>query len=438
LSGSGEPGRANSRFSGARFGLAALIASGIISALGSQVSFVALPWLVLTTTGDPKQMGLVIAARMIPYLLAGIFGTPFGDRIGARRSAVIADVVSMLTLAVIAAVPDVDITVIMASVAIAGTVRGVGDRSKTVLLRPMAEAAGVQISRMTAAASAIANGSMLVGAPIAGLLIYWLGAQRALWVDAVSFGVCALIVVAFVHPPAELLPERGQAEPYLTAVRGGATFLLGDRLLLGMIGMIFLTNAVNQANSALFVPLWVERVLGSPAALGTIYGAFGAGALLGNLVFIALAPKLPKFLTFALCLAVSGAPRLLALAFSHDLKLVLALTFVSGFAVAGVNPILGVLLYERVPKELQTRVFGVAATVTFAGFPVGGILGGWAVVGLGLTGSLLVGAAVYLAATLVPLLRARAAEQAAAAPTASTPTASTTTTSATTTGPASS
>jgi predicted MFS family arabinose efflux permease len=358
-------------------------------------------------------MGLVIAARMVPYLLSGLFGTPVADRFGVRRATIVADVVSMLTLAAIAAVPGVGIAFIMAMVAISGTVRGVGDRSKTVLLRPMAEAAGVQMSRITAAYSAVGNGALLLGAPAAGLLVYWLGAQQALWIDAASFGLCTLIVVAFVHPPADLLPDRGPREPYRVAVRGGAAYLWRDHLLLAMLAMTFMTNAVNQANSALFVPLWVEQVLGSPAALGTLFGAFGGGALLGNLVFIALAPKLPRFLTFAICLAISGVPRLLALAWSDDLALVLAVTAVSGFAVSAVNPILGVLLYERVPNELQTRVFGVVATVSFTGFPVGGMLGGWAVAGFGLTNALLLAVGVYLAATLVPLLRARTAERAA-------------------------
>jgi hypothetical protein len=53
-------------------------------------------------------------------------------------------------------------------------------------------------------------------------------------------------------------------------------------------------------------------------------------------------------------------------------------------------------------------VFGLVAAVAYAGFPVGGLLAGWSVSGLGLTTPILVGGIVYLAATLVPLLRYRA------------------------------
>jgi len=66
-----------------RGGFVALIVADIVSALGSRISLVAIPWLVLTTTGSPTDMGLVSAAEMIPYLLSSMLLTPLADRLGA-------------------------------------------------------------------------------------------------------------------------------------------------------------------------------------------------------------------------------------------------------------------------------------------------------------------------------------------------------------------
>lgn len=394
-----------------RAGLTALFVSNVISSLGSRVSMVAIPWLVLTTTGDPRQMGLVIAAQMIPYLLSGVFLTPFAERIGVRFSAIAADLLSAVATAAIAAIPGIGLPALLALSAIIGAIRGSGDRTRNVLLRPMVEAAGAQMKRMTAVHDGLVNGATLIGAPIGGLLVYWLGAQGAIWADAGSYVVSSLIVVLMVKPPAELMPEAKPApEPYLVALRGGARLVLRDRLLFGMLVMTFYANLVNQAHTALFVPLWVEEKLHSPAALGTVLGAFAAGAVLGNLVFIAIVPRLPQYLTFTVCLAISGAPRMFVLGLSDSLALVLAVTFVCGMAVAAVNPILGALLFERVPNDMQTRVFGLVATVSFSGYPVGGLLGGWAVSGLGLTTAVLLGGVVYVLATMLPLLRHRAGD----------------------------
>ena len=102
--------------------------------------------------------------------------------------------------------------------------------------------------------------------------------------------------------------------------------------------------------------------------------------------------------------AVGGAPRLLVLALSEELAVVLAVTFASGIGIAAVNPLLGVAIYERVPAGLQTRVIGLAGSLAFAGLPLGALLGGWSVTALGLVPALLAMAAFCLVVTLLPLL----------------------------------
>ena len=65
-------------------GILALLSSEIISSLGSQMTFLALPWFVLTTTGSTTRMGVVLAAELLPMALLGI---PSGTVVGAPRSA---------------------------------------------------------------------------------------------------------------------------------------------------------------------------------------------------------------------------------------------------------------------------------------------------------------------------------------------------------------
>ena len=80
--------------------------------------------------------------------------------------------------------------------------------------------------------------------------------------------------------------------------------------------MFFFLNVFNQAGTAVFVPLWVEQVLNSPAALGLLFGGFAAGALLGNVIFTVLGPRLPQYGSFVIGAAVGGAPRLFTLGLS--------------------------------------------------------------------------------------------------------------------------
>ena len=67
----------------------ALVAAEVISATGSQMTALALPWFVLTTTGSPSRMALVVAAEELPWALLGIPAGTAAARLGLRRTLVI-------------------------------------------------------------------------------------------------------------------------------------------------------------------------------------------------------------------------------------------------------------------------------------------------------------------------------------------------------------
>ena len=71
--------------------LAALIAAEIVSSLGSRITFLALPWFVLVTTGSAAKMGIVLAVELAPVALLGIPSGAVVARLGARRTMQLSD-----------------------------------------------------------------------------------------------------------------------------------------------------------------------------------------------------------------------------------------------------------------------------------------------------------------------------------------------------------
>jgi MFS family permease len=384
----------------------ALFTADVVSVLGSRVSMLAIPWLVLVTTGSATKMGLVAGAEMLPYVLSGVLAAPLADRFGVRATTIIIDACSALAMAGIAAAPRLGFGWLLVLVAVAGATRGLGDRVKHVMLRPLAEAAGIKVIRVTSAYEGFSRTAMLLGSAAGGLLIAWVGPLGAIWVDAVSFALCALVVATMVRLPPDAIPRQAP-ERYLVALRGGFRVLWRDDLLPSMIVMLFALNLFNQAGVAVFIPVWVDEVLHTPEALGLVLGTFAAGAVLGSIVFTAIAPKLPMYQTFMLGALLGGAPRWLILGLTHNMVLICTVTFLSGLAMAAVNPVIGAMLYERVPPELQTRAFGVCTAITFTGIPIGGVLGGLAVTELGLTTAILVAGVVCALATAAPWVWSR-------------------------------
>lgn len=384
-------------------GLVILFVADVLSAVGSRISMVAIPWLVLVTTESAARMGLVAAVEMVPYIVASIMAGPVIDNLGPRRTSVLANLTSAVAVGAIAATTGLGFGALLVLVAVAGGLRGAADRSKDLLVRPMAEAAEVELIRITSLHEAFARGATLLGAPLAGLLIYWTDAATVLWIDAVTFVICGVLVSLFVRPPK--VPADVRRDKYFRSLAEGFSFVRRDELLATMLITTFTINIFASASTAVFIPVWVSDELGSPAGLGLTLGAFSAGALLGSITFALFATKVPRYLTFAIGAFIGGSPRLLVLGLSHDLVLVMVVTFLSGIGIAAINPVFGAALYEHVPKNLQARVIGLVAATSFAGLPLGALLAGALVTSVGLTPALIGSGIACLLVSSYPLLR---------------------------------
>ncbi|WP_204296387.1 MFS transporter [Actinoplanes campanulatus] len=403
LRGPAPPRRAVSRQ------LGALLTAEAISMLGSRITFVAVPWLILVTTDSALLAGVAGFAEMLPYVLSGLIGGPIVDRVGPRPTAVTADAASVLAVAgipLIAYCEGVSFGALLVLIALAGALRGFGDAAKRALLPRTIAAAGLSTERGTAMYDGTCRASTLVGLPLAGVLIATLGPAVVLLFDALSFAVSALIIGALVrvgHADAAARAESKQ-QGYADALRDGFRYVRGDRLIVGVMAMLFATNLFDQAFATVFVPVWVRDGPHGPAALGVIGTAFGLGAVAGNLLYTVLAPRLPRRRTFGICFFLGGPAQLLALALTDRVWVVLTTAAIAGALMSTVNPILMASVYRRIPTHLHGRVISVLIAVSWAGIPFGGIVGGWATDVLGLHTAALLAAIGYLAVTVSPFL----------------------------------
>lgn len=388
-----------------RLPLIGFLTAHAVSRTGSRLTLIALPWLVLSTTGSATRTGLVAFVQLGVYVAVSAFGAPLVDRFGRRRVLLSAGLLNGLAVAAVPFLYDRDALpfgTLLGVVAVAGFADGFASLAQRVLLRDVIASSGVSTERAVSVYDGVDRLAGVLGMPLGGVLVVWLGAPHVLWIDAASFAAAVLLLAVTLPRGVAARQDRPEKEPYLAALRGGAAFLRTDRLVLMMCVMLTFTNGAAQALSAVFMPVWISDVIGDPAALGLLAGTFGAGAVAGNVLFTWLAPRMPRFWTFGIAFLLAGSPRFFAMALTDGLTLVIAVSAVSGLATAALNPILSAVMYERIPEPLQARVFGLTSALSWLGIPVGALLGGFAVTGLGVTGALLAGGVVYLAATLMP------------------------------------
>jgi MFS transporter len=405
--------------------LAGFLGACGVSALGTRMSFLALPWLVLTATGSAALTGLVAFAQMAPYVTVQALGGPLVDRLGAWRVSIGTDGLAALFTGLVPALSAarlLSLPVLAAAVAAAGAVRGAGDAARNVMVPGVGELAGAPLERTTGLFDGVSRVAALVGLPLAGVLIAVTSADSVIAIDAGTFAASALLVAAGV--PESTQPPRhnaasaragagqrsaastaGAAETsYLASLAEGFRYLFRDRLLVALAAMILITNFVDQAGGAVLFPVWAHDVAHSSLALGLLGGATGLGAVLGNALATWLGPRLPRRMAFGVGFLIGGAPRYLALALAASVSPVLAVAFIGGFGLGGINPVVGAVEYERVPRHLQARVLGAVSASAWAGIPFGSLAGGLAVSAVGLRPALLAAGTLYGVTTLAPFV----------------------------------
>ncbi|MEU3046543.1 MFS transporter [Streptomyces sp. NPDC006984] len=393
--------------------LGGVLAAMAVSLTGTRISVVALPWFVLVTTGSATQTGLVAFCEMAPYVVVKAFTGPLVDRIGPRAVSWTTDLASATAAAAVPLFHALDLLsfpLLLVLVALIGAARGPGDLAKEVMVPEAAERGQVPLERATGLSGVIERLASTVGLAIGGSLVALLGPLTALAVNAGCFALGSVIIKLALPRgmgnTAEDAPSAaGKTEPgYWRQFGEGFTFLRSEPLLLTVIVMVGITNLLDAAFVAVLVPVWARESGNGPAAIGLMGSVMGAAGVGGSLIAALVAHRLRRRVVVLTGFLLAGAPRFLVLAFDAPLGVILAVFAVSGFGGGFVNPVLGAVLVERVPRRMLGRVNALGDSLAWAGIPLGGLLAGAAVTAVGLVPVLLAcGAAYFLTTNLAGL-----------------------------------
>ncbi len=356
--------------------LYAIYAADAISLTGNAAAQLAIPWYVLTTTGSATLTALAVFFNFVPIVLAAFFGGVVVDRLGFRTTSVVADLASA---GAVAAIPLLHTTIgielwqLMALVFLGALLDAPGATARAAILPDLVEQAGVPMERASGIRSSIQQLSLLLGAPLGGVMVATLGATNALWVDSASFLASAALVAFAVPRPAKDEAEKPRGR-FFSELAEGMRFIWNERMLRAVVLTVLLTNLLD-APFPVVMAVFAEEEYGSAADLGLMFGVFGGGALLGALAYSAIGHRLPRRKTFVFCFALIPLVYL-TMATGPTLPVALAALGLVGFAAGPINPLLFTMLTEIVPSRLRGRVFGAVRAGAWASIPLGVLVGG--------------------------------------------------------------
>ena len=355
-----------------RLPIASLTIAGIISLTGSMLTSVAIPWFVLQTTNSATKTGLTGVFATLPSIIGGIFGGTLVDRLGFKRMSVLADLTSGGTIALIPLLfhtTGLAFWQLLALTFLANLFNTPGNTARQSLVPALASLARMRLERANALVESIPRFAILLGPPLAGILIAVFGTSNVLWLDAASFVFSALVIGGFIPRRTTATPHGAEPRRYFADLAEGWRFLASHTMLRALTMLFLFTNLI-EAPWSLLLAVYTKRAFGTAVSFGTVLAALGAGAIISSFLFAAIGHRLPRLGVLALY-PIGGAITFSALALSLPFVALVAVTFVYGLAVGMVNPLTTTIRQEHVPSALLGRVQGITTASSFALIPLG-------------------------------------------------------------------
>jgi predicted MFS family arabinose efflux permease len=329
------------------------------SSLGSQISQVAYPLLVLAITGSAAKAGVVGFAHNVPIALLALPAGALADRLDRRHLLVACDAVRALALcaipvALLAGHLPYGLIVLVATIDGAGfVVTYVAERGalrQLVMPEQLGEAVARNESRIF--------GAMVAGPPLGGAL-FGLGRAVPFLADAVSYAISTITKLLISTPFQEARTDATSRD-----AREGLRWLWARPFFRNCSLLFAMSNPVFTGLLLLAVVL-AKRDGASSALVGVMLALGAGGGLLGAL----LAPRWQRLMTARFVLIGENVVLALSipwLLLAHNALLIGVIIGAAALITPVTNSIVVGYRVALAPDRLQGRIQAASTLVSFS------------------------------------------------------------------------
>ncbi|MDN4473565.1 MFS transporter [Demequina zhanjiangensis] len=411
-------------------GFGRLFWAAVATNLGDGLSRVAVPLVAVTLTRDPLAVSVLGALAVLPWLLFGIHAGVLVDRHDRRRVMAIANGMRVVTVvAVLASIvaDSVNLVILGAATVLFGVGEVLADNAtnaimpavvrKDALDRANGRIQAAQIGVDTFVATPL--GGVLFALAVTLPLLLATGAFAAVVVLALALPASAArarsraVAPPLVVAPGESLPDgdvaeavgpdrgeaaTGEAETPVRA-RDGIAFLWNYRWLRWMTLLTSATAAFLTFAQATTLLLFLDSFGVPEAAIGVVTAGVGLGGLAGALGAPMVVARFGRGRVMLGGILAAGAG-LTAVGLAPNLPVAIGAYAISACGVGVWNVPWGATRQSVIPSELLGRVLGFGRTIGWGLIPIASIAGGL-VARLSLTTPLIIGGLAIIALGLV-------------------------------------
>ena len=374
--------------------LTRLLVGEFVSSIGDWLYLVAILILVYQVTEDPFTLGVVGAARVLPYVFLSVPAGIVADRFDRRLVLLVTDVARGILMLVIAGVVFVDGPIwLVVVLAIGGTCFATFFGPAIGAYLPTLVEDEEQLGPANSAWSTLDNLAFMVGPAVAGILIATGGLVVAFLLNAASFAVIAVVLwrlprnipqaarIPVGQEPAGLPAEGGAPAADLApgaapAPAPAAAPAMERRILVPILGLALIDVIGSVAGgglSVLTVVIATTDLGGGEEATGFLNAGIGLGGFVGALVAGALVLR-PSLVPVLVGGSVVYAAGLAALGLAPALGVAIGAIAVAAAGSLLVEVAFTTIFQRVVPDGVRGRALGVLGTVSTIAFAAGSFL----------------------------------------------------------------
>ena len=353
-----------------------------LSSIGDSLTRVALTWLVFEETKSPQALGILTIAYTAPILLGGFFAGPLLDRFSARRVMIVDNLIRGILFALIPILHllnELKIWHIYLFAAIYGMLMMISLAGGPTLIPSIVKKEQLDTANAMETLSYTVSG--VLGPPLAGLLIVWIGTANVVIFDSLSYFIFAITLIGVsVNEPSPVSKEKGgDSYGIMDAVR----LMMGNKIILSTTLMFMFAN-VGLGAMTVYLPLVSDRIAaGSSEVFGILLGAMALGEFISAWLAGSLVMRMSLGVRIALAQILSGIS-LSILLFGEAFWTAVTGLFLLGFFSAPLTIWAQSLRMQIIPPEMRGRTFALLRTLMQGATPLGGALAGFLLTAWGL------------------------------------------------------
>jgi MFS family permease len=346
-----------------------------LSSIGDSLTRVALTWFVFEQTKSPQVLGILTIAYTAPILVGGFLAGPLLDRFSPRRVMIVDNLIrgtAFAALPVLYALTLLEIWHVYLFAAIYGSLMMISLAGGPTLIPSIVRQD--QLETANALETLSFTLSNVVGPPLAGVLIVWVGTMNVVILDALSYFLFALMLLGMSVPRTNR--PAAEAASLSFGLMAAVRLMLQNRVLLSTT-LMFMAFNVGLGALTVFLPLVSDAIApGSSEVFGALLGALALGEVISAWLAGTLSLKLGLGLRIALAQILSGLSLALLLMGSNVWAAASGL-FLLGFFSAPLTIWAQTLRMQIIPVDLRGRTFALLRTLMQGATPLGGALAGF-------------------------------------------------------------